>query len=432
MRNQRTLDSLYHSVYGDPDFERYDDDEELYHHGVLGMSWGKRHGPPYPLDGVDKKIARAEAKRKREKERKMKKLQKAAKKARKLKAKKQKIAEKGDMDKIRKNADLFSNEELAYLMERDAMKRGLGGEKERSADEKFELAMKRMGQIADVASKGAQVFSALKQGAEMVSAFHDVKVKELTKEGKHLENVSKEFDIRFKRDPTEAYNYLDKELGRKYASDKDTKEGKLEEKAERKEREVGAKARIEQAKLDEKDLKKAQKAMKDQDKAEKKEKRQQTFDKLFGKNKSKSIQERSVVTIGHQDTDIGKDFVQNFEFPKWYVQEFQNSVSGKAAANNSANRATVSSIPQQSISTGKKYVSTVFNSDTLPYVSSFRKDNSKKYTMSTTSTRGVMSPEMERRGNSGHIKASIVKARNRGSGSSMRYSDFWDQFVNFK
>ena len=283
MRNQRTLDALYHSVYGDPDFESYDGEgeEELYHHGVLGMSWGKRHGPPYPLDGVDKKIARAEAKRKREKERRMKKLQRAAKKARKLKKrqekeqqdilkKKQKLVKKGDMDKIRKNADLFDNEELQYIMERDAMKRGLSGEKERTTDEKFDLAMKRMGQIADIAVKGGQVFGALKQGAEMVSAFHDVKVKELTKEGKHLENVGKEFDLHFKRDPEEAFNYLDREMGgKKYKSERDSKESKLEDKAnralrrEQAEQQIqGVKDRAKQAKLDEKNAKLAEKQAK--------------------------------------------------------------------------------------------------------------------------------------------------------------------------
>ena len=43
--------------------------DELRHHGVMGMEWGERHGPPYPLGGLDKKVARAEAKRKKARER---------------------------------------------------------------------------------------------------------------------------------------------------------------------------------------------------------------------------------------------------------------------------------------------------------------------------------------------------------------------------
>lgn len=295
MMNQWTLDTLYHSVYGDPDLEQSDDicEEELYHHGVFGQSWGRRHGPPYPLDGVDKKIARAEAKRKRERERRLKKLQRAAKKARKLKKKqekqeadtlkkKQKLVKSGDMDKIRKNADLFNNDELQYILERDAMKRGLGGEKERTTDEKFDLAMKRMGQIADIAVKGGQVFSAMKQGAEMVSAFHGVKVKELEKEEKRLSTVQKEFDLRFKRDPEEAFNYLNKELGGpKYKGERESKESKLEDKASRALRREkaendlkGIEDRAKQAQKDEKDAKAAEKEQKAAEKQKKKDEKE--------------------------------------------------------------------------------------------------------------------------------------------------------------
>lgn len=224
VRNQRMLDTLYHTLYAD-EIKMMEEDaqeESLYHHGVEGMSWGDRNGPPYPLGGVDKKVARAEYKAKKEKERRLKKLQKAAKKARKIKAKnakqeaeilkkKQKLVKEGDLDKIRKNANLFTNEELQYVIERDAQKRALGSRDERSADEKFELAMKRMAQIGDIAANAGKVLSAAKTGADLLTSFKTAKVKDLEAEDKRMSAIKTEFEMRFKERESspEAQRFID-------------------------------------------------------------------------------------------------------------------------------------------------------------------------------------------------------------------------------
>ena len=218
MKNLMTRDLLVHSVFPEY-FVEDEDDDVLEHHGVEGMSWGDRNGPPYPLGGVDKKIARAEYKRKKEKERRLKKLQKAAKKARKAKKKeeerqadvlkkKQKLMKKGDLDAIRKNAKLFTNEELQYAIERDEQKRALKGDKERSKDEAMELAMRRMAQIGEIAASAQKVLGAAKVGAEIVGQYKANKVKDMEANEKKWNAIAKEFDALYRVDQEAAAAYL--------------------------------------------------------------------------------------------------------------------------------------------------------------------------------------------------------------------------------
>ena len=42
-------------------FNDFVNDQNLSHHGILGMSWGKKNGPPYPLDGSDHSSAEKKA-----------------------------------------------------------------------------------------------------------------------------------------------------------------------------------------------------------------------------------------------------------------------------------------------------------------------------------------------------------------------------------
>lgn len=268
MKNQIVSDLLYHSLFEEEikmEEELEDEmEDELEHHGVKDMSWGERNGPPYPLKGIDKKIARAQYRKEKERKKRLKKLQKAAKKARKLKQKeertqeqirkkKQQLVKKGDLAEIRKNIDLFTNEELEYIVNRDEQKRQLKSNKERDTDEKMELFMKRFTQVADMAAKSQEVLRAVKIGSEIVGQVKANKVKDIEAEEKQWSRYQKEFEARNKIDPEDAKGYLEFITGgASYKQDpKQSKEDKkvanLQKKAENAEKMKGYQERIDAA-----------------------------------------------------------------------------------------------------------------------------------------------------------------------------------------
>lgn len=326
VRNQRMLDTLYHTLYVDEIKMMEEDAQEdaLYHHGVLGMSWGDKNGPPYPLGGINKKVARVEYKAKKEKERRLKKLQKAAKKARKIKAKnakqeaeilkkKQKLVKEGDLDKIRKNANLFTNEELQYVIERDAQKRALGSRDERSADEKFELAMKRMAQIGDIAANAGKVLSAAKIGADILTSVKTAKVKDLEMEDKRLSAIKTEWEMRFKgrEDTPESRQFINDAVNNQQykpskaekkadkASNKKRIEDLKESPLDKKERELRERMRAE-------DLRNANKQLNQQIKDRKKSERDELFGK-FKKDKNGSDDQQKKTDKSVRDFAKGLD-----------------------------------------------------------------------------------------------------------------------------
>lgn len=266
MVNRRTLELVYRECYPD----------ELAHHGVEGQSWGDRNGPPYPLSNINKKMARAEYKLKKAKERelkklekakakRLKKLQKAAKKARAtkkkqeaeqaaLQKKKQMLVKEGNLDKIRKNAELFTNEELEYILERDAQKRALGSQEQRDKEEKLNNVMARIAQVADIAVSAGKVFQGIESGAKMVAAFKDAKLKDANIEEKRMSTIKSEFEMRFKgrEDSREAREFIDATVGNpNYTTP-------AESKAEKAKRKAAEYLDVRQTKLDKKLLKKQQ------------------------------------------------------------------------------------------------------------------------------------------------------------------------------
>lgn len=86
-------------------------EDELSHHGIIGQKWGKKNGPPYPLDdkvSTGKKLKETVGKISKKNKKKKKKIYKSNEEA--IKAR--------DYDYISKNKHQFSTKEMNELMNR--------------------------------------------------------------------------------------------------------------------------------------------------------------------------------------------------------------------------------------------------------------------------------------------------------------------------
>ena len=99
------------------------DENVLAHHGILGMHWGKRNGPPYPLSraistgkALKKKAKRKAAVRKAKKTRAMKKKQ--FKEQEKQNRSKEDIIKARDIESMLKNVGSFSDQEIRSVLNR--------------------------------------------------------------------------------------------------------------------------------------------------------------------------------------------------------------------------------------------------------------------------------------------------------------------------
>ena len=181
-------------------------DDVLEHHGILGMHWGRRNGPPYPLDSkvsTGKRLKKAGGKGSisRKRRRALKKARKARAKNLKIKTEqkiqeqkkqaeeqqkqksKEEIINSKDVKGMLANIDMFTTNEINQVLTRISTERNLKSEVDRQAEANKSKGRK----IVDFAAKNAKeaaanmASNAVKKGVEVLAK---KAIGEATKEAK--------------------------------------------------------------------------------------------------------------------------------------------------------------------------------------------------------------------------------------------------------
>ena len=116
----------------------------LVHHGILGQKWGKKNGPPYPLDysklsAEERELAKADATR------------------------------RGDVKEASYNRQYYTDKELEAVINRYNLNAKLNSiTAEPSKLDKFVATGQKMGQVADAVGKGVNLYNHI---AKITNAF---------------------------------------------------------------------------------------------------------------------------------------------------------------------------------------------------------------------------------------------------------------------
>lgn len=145
--------------------------DELYHHGVEGMSWGKRNGPPYPLNASGKASLRKQLFRKKKKQQTDDVKRYSDMSDEEKTEAKQKAIREGNIREAYANKDEYSDQELQAVRNRFRLNQEVsqlarenvktGKQKADEIASKFETVARLTNAVANTAVNGIKIYNSL-------------------------------------------------------------------------------------------------------------------------------------------------------------------------------------------------------------------------------------------------------------------------------
>lgn len=131
--------------------------QDIQHHGILGMSWGKRNGPPYPLNASGRAALRKQKKQAKKIEK-----QEAKKQAdeKKEKEDREKFIRSASAAEVMKRQGEWTNEELKRIENRLDLEAKIMAKipKEKTIFDAMNLAAKQAGDLANFGNKAMDLW----------------------------------------------------------------------------------------------------------------------------------------------------------------------------------------------------------------------------------------------------------------------------------
>lgn len=182
--------------------------KDLMHHGVLGMSWGKRNGPPYPLNSAGRKALRKQRKAEKKEEAARKLQERKERVQAKHKAQRDKVLMGGTASQVMQYRGEWTNAELKQIVDRLDYEEKITARipKKKTTQDKMNDLAKSVSDISNFGNKGADLWNTIARYYNASGSGKKNPMPYIPEKGKDYSNKDKDDSSKKKKNKNKSSN----------------------------------------------------------------------------------------------------------------------------------------------------------------------------------------------------------------------------------